>query len=225
MSITFFIYNSPAFKKFLSENPHENGEIKFLETKLKKGMNVIDIGGYIGISSIVIANSIGETGKLYSFEPVTEHLNILNNNIYSNCLKNVKTYQKVVGDHVGAINFYKNDASSSIIPEQGNYKFQANIITIDAFLKERGVDRIDFINMDCEGSELFVLKGASKTLLNNKTKIFCEIHHSFLKSLGLSVQKLVEYLNELNFQVHSLMLDDLALGDDFEECDYIYAYN
>jgi len=225
MNLKFFIYNSSAFKMFLSENPHENGEIKFLESKLKKGMNVIDIGGYIGISSVVIANSIGETGKLYSFEPVPEHLNILNKNISSHGLENVKTYQKVVGVHVGIIDFYKNDASSSIIPDRNTYKFQANTITIDEFLKDMDVDRIDFINMDCEGSELFVLRGARQTLQNNKIKIFCEIHHSFLKSLGLSVQKLVEYLHELNFQVHSISLDDLALGDDFEVCDYVYAYN
>ncbi len=225
MNLKFFIYNSPAYKKFLSENPHENGEIKFLESKLKKGMNVIDIGGYIGVSSVVIAKSIGETGKLYSFEPVPEHLNILNKNISSHGLQNVKTYQKVVSNRIGTINFYKNNASSSIIPEQGNYKFQANTITIDAFLKDMDVDRIDFINMDCEGSELFVLKGARQTLHNNKIEIFCEIHHSFLKSLGLSVQKLVEYLHELNFQVHSVSLDDHTLGDDFEGCDYLYAYN
>jgi FkbM family methyltransferase len=224
MTIKFFIYNSQAFKKFLKNNPHENGEIKFLESNLQKGMNVIDIGGYIGVSSVVIAKSIGETGRLYTFEPVPEHFNILNVNISSNGLGNVKTYQRVVEDHVGTIDFYKNDASSTIVPETSKYKLQARTTTIDSFVRTAGIDRIDFINMDCEGSELFVLQGARQTLLNNKIKIFCEIHHSFLKSLELSIQMLVEYLHELNFQVHSLMLDDLVLGDDFEVCDYIYAY-
>ena len=225
MSLRFFIYNSPRFKRFLRDNPHENSEVKFLESNLQKGMNVIDIGGYVGISTVVIAKSIGETGRLYSFEPVPEHFNILNKNISSNGLGNVKTYQKVVSDHIGTIKFYNNNSSSSILPEQSNNKFQANTITIDTFLQEADVDRIDFINMDCEGSELFVLQGARKTLHNNKIKIFCEIHHSFLKSLDLSVQQLVAYLHELKFQVHSLMLDDLALGDNFKDCDYIYAYN
>ena len=224
MWLKSFIYNSPGFKRFLRDNPHENGEVKFLESNLQKAMNVIDIGGYVGVSTVVIAKKIGETGKLYSFEPVPEHFNILNKNISSNSLRNVKTYQKVVSDHIGTINFYKNDASSSILPKQGNYEFQVNTTTIDKFLKEADVDRIDFINMDCEGSELFVLQGARQTLRNNKIKIFCEVHHSMLRSLGFSIQQLVDYLNDLRFQVHSLMLDDLTLGDDFEDCDYIFAY-
>ena len=225
MSLKFFNYFSPDFKSFLRDNPHENGEIKFLESHLQKGMNAIDIGGYVGISTAVIAKSIGETGKLYSFEPVPEHFNILNKNISSNGLGNVKTYQKVISNHIGTINFYKNNASSSILSEQGNYEFQVNTITIDAFLQKADVDRLDFINMDCEGSEIFALEGARQTLRNNEIKIFCEIHHSYLKRLDLSVQKLVEYLHKLKLQVHSVSLDDLTLGDNFENCDYIYAYS
>ncbi len=80
--------------------------------------------------------------------------------------------------------------------------------------------------MDCEGSELFVLKGAEKTLWRNrkKIKIFCEVHHSMLRDLGISVQELVMYLQGLGLQVHSVSLTDLSIGDNFEGCDYIYAY-
>lgn len=225
MSLRFFIYNSPDFKRFLRDNPHENGEVKFLGSHLQKGMNVIDIGGYVGVSTTVIAKSIGETGKLYSFEPVPEHFEILNKNISSNGLRNVKTYQKVISNHVGIITFHKNDASSSIIPERGNYEIQIDSTTIDTFLQAADVDGIDFINMDCEGSELYALEGARNTLRNNKIKIFCEIHHGFLKRLGLSVQQIVEYLHKLKLQVYSVLLDDLKLGEDFTDCDYIYAYN
>jgi hypothetical protein len=39
-----FLYNSPAFDNFLKNNPHERGEVRFLESIVKEGMNVIDIG-------------------------------------------------------------------------------------------------------------------------------------------------------------------------------------
>ena len=79
--------------------------------------------------------------------------------------------------------------------------------------------------MDCEGSELLVLKGARETLWKNKVKIFCEILHDFLKQLGQSIEDLVEYLQRLEFQVQSVSLDDLKVGNNFENCEYVYAKN
>jgi len=78
--------------------------------------------------------------------------------------------------------------------------------------------------MDCEGSELLVLRGAKETLLKNKVKIFCEVHHDFLKQLGQSIGDLVKYLQSLEFEVQSVSLNDLKVGSNFEKCDYIYAY-
>ncbi len=66
--------------------------------------------------------------------------------------------------------------------------------------------------MDCEGSELLVLGGAEETLLKNKVKIFCEIHHDFLKQLGHSIDDIVQYLQGLEFQVQSVSLNDLKVG-------------
>jgi len=227
MELELFFYDSTAFKRFLSDNPHERAEVEFLESILEEGMNAMDIGGHTGITTVVIAKKIGESGTLYSFEPVPEYFNILNENIYRNGLKNVKTRQLAVSDRIGTTKFYKNNAASSIVPQAGIPGFQVDTTTIDTFLKEENTERIDLINMDCEGSELFVLKGAEKTLRRNKDniKISCEVHHSMLRDLGISVQELVKYLHELGLQVHSVSLTDLSIGDNFEECDYIYAYS
>ncbi len=227
MELELFFYDSTAFKRFLSDNPHERGEVEFLESFLEEGMNAIDVGGHTGITTVVIGKKIGESGALYSFEPVPEYFNILNRNIYRNGLKNVKTRQLALSDHTGTIDFYKNNASSSIVHQAGIPGFQVDTAAIDTFLEGEKVERMDLINMDCEGSELFVLKGAEKTLRRNKNriKIFCEVHHSMLRDLGISVQELVKYLQELGLQVHSVSLADLSVGDNFEGCDYIYAYS
>ena len=55
MEIEFFLYYSPGFKNFLKDNPHERGEAKFLESIVEEGMNVIDIGANIGITTVAIA--------------------------------------------------------------------------------------------------------------------------------------------------------------------------
>jgi hypothetical protein len=55
MEIELFLYDSPAFKDFLKDNPHEAGEVGFLESIAQEGMHVIDIGANIGITTIAIA--------------------------------------------------------------------------------------------------------------------------------------------------------------------------
>jgi len=225
MEMELFIYDSPAFKNFLKDTPHEAGEVKFLESIAKEGMNVIDIGANIGITTMALAKKIGRRGKLYSFEPTPEYFNILKKNISSNGLENVKVYELAVTDQIGRVDFYRKELSSGIVFEEGAEKFEVSTTTVDRFLSEEKIEKIDLINMDCEGSELLILKGAKETLRKNEVKIFCEIHHDFLKQLGQSVEDLVEYLQGLEFQVQSVSLNDLKTGNNFEKCEYIYAHN
>ncbi len=136
----------------------------------------MDIGGNIGITTITIAKEVGKKGKVYTFEPVSESLDTLRKNLASNGLENVSLYNLVVSDRVGNIDFY----GGSIIPKEDVEKSSVKTTNLDTFLTEEKVERIDLINMDCEGSELLVLKGAEKTLKENKVKIFFEIHHDYL---------------------------------------------
>jgi FkbM family methyltransferase len=225
MEMELFLYDSPAFKNFLKDNPHEAGEVKFLESIAKEGIHVIDIGANIGITTVAIAKRIRRRGMLYSFEPVPEYFKILKDNVSSNGLENVKVCELAVTDQVGRIYFYQKELSSGIVFDEGAKRFEVSTTTIDRFLSEEKIERIDLIHMDCEGSELLVLKGAKETLQKNKVKIFCEIHHDFLKQLGQSVEELVQYLQGLEFQVQSVSLDDLKMGNNFEKCEYIYAHN
>lgn len=220
-----FVYNSPEFKNYLKKESHVRGEIKFLQSIVKKGMKVIDIGANIGITTVIIAKRIGARGKVYSFEPVTRYFNILKKNLSSNNLKNVEILKLAVSNQVGRTNFYENGGASSVVPPRGIKKFEVGTTTVDVFLEQKIVKKIDLINMDCEGSELLVLKGAKETLRRNKIKIFCEIHHDFLNRLHQSVQDIVKYLKGINFKVHSIRLDDLGLRNNFRNCEYIYAYN
>jgi FkbM family methyltransferase len=220
-----FLYDSPAFKSFLKDNPHEAGEVEFLKSIAQGGMHVIDVGANIGITSVAIAKRIRRVGRLHSFEPVPDYFDILKDNVSSNRLANVKVYELAVTDRVGRSAFYQKESSSGIVFEEGARKLEVSTISIDRFLYDEKIDRIDLINMDCEGSELLVLKGAKESLRKNKVKIFCEIHHDFLKQLGQSVEDIVEYLRELEFRVQSVSLNDLKTGNNLEDCEYIYATN
>ena len=130
-----------------------------------------------------------------------------------------------LSDRIGETEFYLKEFSSGIVFEKEAKKTRVSTVTIDSFLQQQEVERIDLINMDCEGSELLVLRGAKEAIRKNKVKIFCEIHRDFLKRLGQSIGDLVKYIQNLEFEVQSVSLDDLKVGNNFDKCDYIYAHN
>ncbi len=220
-----FLYDSQAFEAFLRDHPHEAAEVKFLQSIMKEGMRAIDVGASIGITAVAMAKEVGENGEVYAFEPHPRYFKILKKNLSSNQLNNVKALEVALTDRAGKIDFYQKELSSGIAFEEGAQKLEVASTTIDKFLNERKVQGIDVVNMDCEGSELLVLRGAEKTLRTNRVKIFCELHHDFLRQLGQSVADIVEYLQNLGFEVHSVSPDELRVGDELDRPEYIYAEN
>lgn len=141
-------------------------------------MKVMEIGANKGVTTVAIARKVGPNGRVYAFEPVPEYYASLKKNLSLNGVENVKTYRLAVGNRSGQVKFYKHGGGSGIIPQGQAEKFLVKTITVDAFLDldSEGVKKIDLINMDCEGSELLVLRGAQKTLRANHPRVFCEIH-------------------------------------------------
>lgn len=134
---------------------------------LKKGDVVLDIGAYHGIYSFFILSQIGGPGKIYAFEPDPYNYKILSENIKKNKIKNIIPIKKALFNKTGEQKFAVSSAGSSIY--QNEHRLNGNpfenkvIITVPTisfadFIKEYKVKNIDFIKMDCEGSEIEICK-------------------------------------------------------------------
>ena len=95
-------FNFCHFDEFIGLSLREYGEYSELELStiqqfIKKGDVVFDIGANIGAFSVPLAKKVGPTGKVYSFEPQPYIAELLNQNIKSNKLRNVKISRKALG--------------------------------------------------------------------------------------------------------------------------------
>jgi FkbM family methyltransferase len=218
-----FTYNE-SFRNELKEDAHSYGEVTFLETHAETGMTALDIGANKGLSTIAMAQKIGSSGTVYAFEPVPEYYRVLQSNISQNAVNNVRAFPCALGMGNGRVDYYKNGAGSGIVPQPDAANLTVDVKTLDVFAEEQGLNGIDLISMDCEGSELLVLQGGEEVLQESSSlKILCEVHRGFLKTLGHSVGQIVSWLEKRRFDVAPIFIDDLGRETNYEECTHIFA--
>lgn len=148
-------------------------EINALELVACRFMNddaiALDIGANIGVTSIAMAR-LFKSGKILSFEPSKSNYNFLCQNLKENEIKNVIPDQIAIGDKEGEIEFLHTayGAGSHVVTDahlvknMETYTVKKN--SIDGILKEKKLERVDFVKIDVEGLELVVLKGMEETI-------------------------------------------------------------
>lgn len=218
-----FVLDSEEFQRELRCHPHEAGEIEFLRSVLRPGMRVIEVGANRGVTSVAIAEAIGSEGHLHAFEPVPQFHEELRCNLVRNETRNVSTYRLALGDRSGQVSFYKHGEGSGVAPIDHAAVLHVKATTIDDFMAGQSDDRVDFLNLDCEGSELLVLRGAGCILERYSPGIFCEVHHGYLEQLGQSAGDIVDLLTDLGYVIRFLQVEDLDAEPTLGECSHLYA--
>jgi FkbM family methyltransferase len=172
--IDTFVYNNPFYE---SEGCYEKfGAI------LEKGDFVIDAGANVGTFSIVSSTRVGESGKIFSFEPLDEVISVLEENITNNNCKNIVIEKNILGEKNKEIDFFYNlnynyNASSVKIKKDGDKVIKLKQITLDEYVLGNKIEKIDFLKADIEGSERDLLKGSENTIKKYKPKISIRTYH------------------------------------------------
>lgn len=165
--------------------------------KAEKNDVVIDAGGCWGDTALYFSNETGEHGKVYSFEFIPGNITLFNKNLSLNpLLKNqIELVQNPLWNEPGTEMYYRDfgPASTVSFTNFANATGKTKTQTIDNFVKEAGVSKVDFIKMDIEGAEMNSLKGARETLLAYKPKLAIAVYHDLADFYTIA-----DYLNELN---------------------------
>lgn len=178
-------------------------ETKFIEKILKSGDVVVDVGAYVdGWYTLFPASIIGKSGHVYSFEPSTIYFDRLKENVVLNNFSNITLVNKGLSDKEDIIPFYVGAGASGMIKDhlkEVKQKLLSEIMvkttTLDQFVKESKIKKIDLIKIDVEGWEMKVLKGCEKTIKKmNYPDFIVEVVDDFLDSAGSSQNEIFKFL-------------------------------
>ncbi len=142
-----------------------------------QGDVVIDAGAFCGETSLWFSKLVGDTGKVYAFEPFPKNISLLRDNISNNIgTDNVKIVTKGLYNRTREYNMAGIGAVATIVKqdiEKGHIQFT----TLDDFVESEHLGKVDFIKMDIEGSETEALEGSIKTIKRFRPRLAISIYH------------------------------------------------
>jgi FkbM family methyltransferase len=192
---------------------HHISEMIYLRNILQNDMTFIDVGANQGEFSLYASSRLSK-GQVYSFEPVSAQFNMLSKNIELNNIQNIKAFNFGLSDAEGELPVFTSSSSTDLGNNEGlSSLFSSNDrdvfeekVKLEVFddLFSDKIDRIDFIKIDVEGAELFVLKGMKETLKKFTPTILIELSEDNFKNAGYTTKDVLDFLNIYNYKPHKL---------------------
>ena len=168
-----------------------------VSVKPEPGDHIIDAGACFGDTSLAFAVSVGDKGRVYAFEGLENHLNVIRLNLERNpkLQDRIKVFPTAVGDvDRGEATVSFNDPravapgfSMTMVSDD-----RIAIRTIDSLVDTGEIERIDLIKMDIEGYELKALQGAERSIRRFCPKLAIAIYHKWA-----DYYEIPQYLNRL----------------------------
>src|SRR5687767_3249523 len=187
----------------------EPNSVRFAGAVLQPGMVVLDVGANIGYYAMVFAQRVGPRGSVHAFEPTPVLADRLRSNAALNGFTNVTVVQGAVGDTPGtaSLNLSADDPEANSLFPVGDAvgQEQVSIDTLDGYVKSRGIHHVDLLKIDCEGSELSVLRGASRLLeTEDAPVVLLECNPESLAAAGSTVKDLYDQLRGASYDTYCL---------------------
>lgn len=173
-----------------------------LNTRVKPGTTVMDIGANIGYFSAVMARRVGPTGRVYSFEPVPATFRQLGIGQKFNHLDQMTPLNLALGNENGTVQIHYDPSmmgSASIHSHMSDAQpmsADVEVRRLDDLWASGEVTEPDLIKIDVEGHEYAVFDGARKLLTQAKPQIVFEYNRAAAAAAGWDLAKLVALLRD-----------------------------
>ena len=193
----------------------EPSTIAAYRRELTPGATVVDVGANMGAHTLEFARAVGPEGKVLACEPTA----YVFARLLANLEANPELRPRVRADQVMLMAQLEASLPAELVaswplgtdPERDRTSWGhtypttgARISTLDHWIADQSVDRVDLIKLDVEGNECAVLDGALEVLSRHRPVIVCEVFAQALMSQGWTVDDLLERFSAAGYRLETL---------------------
>lgn len=141
---------------------------------------IFDIGANIGIASVYFAMRYPKA-TIYSFEPLPENQLLLKRN--TEIFSNIHIMPFGLSDKAGTFTYCMSNNANSYgggtfcnVGHDPERSIELPVKTAAAVIKDLGIDQVDVLKMDTEGSEFAILQGIPENIVTTAQAYIGELH-------------------------------------------------
>lgn len=186
--------------------------------KIQPGDVVIDIGANIGIFSIFAEKCRAK--KIIACEPFPPNLKLIQKNVKKNKCDSITVVPMAISDHIGMSKMYLThlDAGNLLFDHTTigtlTKYIEIKTVTLEMLVKIYKLEHIDFLKIDCEGSEGNIILSTPDYIWKKVNQIAMEYHdHVSI----LDHRKIEKKFIQLGFKTKVVPLENPEFG-------YVYAW-
>jgi FkbM family methyltransferase len=196
---------------------------------IRPGDWVLDVGANVGVLTGQMCRLVGETGRVWAFEPLPRNIARLNELRDLNRLSQLTVFPVALGAADGEADLR--------LPEPGHSgwasftadwntagKLPTTVRSLDSVIEEAAPPgRVSFVKLDIEGFEFDFLAGAHSTLTVHRPTMYIEFNDPLLVNAGRSSAELLEVCAELGYRPVGPSVDEVTAGVAGRNCNLLLA--
>jgi len=144
---------------------------------------VLDLGANIGAFTL-FASRCRKARFVYAYEPVASTFSVLESNVATNKLRNVRLIRQGIGRETGRRTIYLGVTSQhASLMFRGDPRYESGeteeveIVALEQVFDELKLQHVDMAKMDCEGGEVEAILQASDHTLRRIKHLSLEYHY------------------------------------------------
>lgn len=166
---------------------------------VKGPMLVVDVGAYTGIFCRFVL-SVAPDARLICLEPMPSNYAVLEENTH-HLPQVTRLNAAMAGKNLSSITLYDFGLESSAchsVFKLGEVQAQAvevPAMSLDQLVESQGISQIDFLKLDCQGSEFDIIASLSPAIQNNILYLGMEVHYG-IANTSKTLGKLPDQINK-----------------------------
>lgn len=192
--------------EILNFRNYEKNDSDMIFKLVNDSNTVFDIGGNMGWYAIGLCKA-KKNIDMHTFEPILSTYKTLVDNVKMNNVK-VKVNNFGLSNKKQDLSFYfhkegSGNASAAIMnDDRDNIKVKCHVDTIDNYIKDNNVRKLDFIKCDVEGAELLTFKGGIETISEHKPIMFTEMLRKWSAKFNYHPNEIIDLLKRIGYSCY-----------------------
>lgn len=198
--------------------PYAEAELIGLRQIVKPGDVCVDVGAALGLYTVTLSRLVGPQGTVHSVEPLVFAHPALSYLLRPREGQNIRRHSVALGNAQGREVMSVPVRHGSPVTGRSfltvgakglgsNEEFDEHLDvvvktdTLDHFVEEQNIQRLDFVKADVEGAELRVLEGGKETIERFKPALLLEIEERHVERFGYRAQDVADFLTERGYRM------------------------